>query len=294
MSGLESVSNRLPYWFRQEIPDGKALGMARFLSEFGIHTVCHEAKCPNTTLCFKKKHVTFLILGNKCTRNCKFCNVKKTEPDAINEDEPLQISRSVKILGLNYIVITSVTRDDLSDGGAAMFALAIKLIREANSNARVEVLIPDFQGKALSIKCVLDSGPFAVAHNMETVERLYSDLRPMANYQRSLGVLKKIKELNNGMITKSSLMLGLGETEKEIVDTMQDLRDNYCEVLTMGQYLAPSINHYPVKEFIEPRQFQKYREIALGLGFKAVLSGPLARSSYMAQELQREISLCTT
>ncbi len=282
--------NRLPSWFRQDIPDNKTLNLMRLFSEFAVHTVCREARCPNITYCFRNKKVTFMILGDTCTRNCKFCNVgtvlktgQKCPPE-VDLDEPHRISELVKLLGLNYVVITSVTRDDLEDGGAAQFARTIELIH----GIKVEVLIPDFCGKILNLECVLGTEPFVVAHNIETVRRLYSNLRPAADYELSLNVLSKIKELKPGIITKSSIMLGLGETEQEVIRTMQDLKNAKCDILTLGQYLAPSVNHYPVKEFISIEQFRKYQDTATAIGFKSVLSGPLVRSSYRAEEASKE------
>jgi len=284
--------NTLPAWFKQEIPDALTLERAKLLSEAHIHTVCQEAKCPNLSYCFKNLKFTFIILGDTCTRNCRFCGVKKTENKkflGIDLDEPLRLAKVIKKLGLDYAVITSVARDDLSDGGAKIFAKTIELIRQLNCRIKVEVLIPDFQGKISSLQCILDAKPNIVAHNIETVRRLYKDLRPKARYRLSLGVLRKIKKLNSSITTKSSLMLGVGEIEEEVIHTLEDLRNSGCDILTLGQYLAPSTKAYPVKEFISIKQFQKYQDIGLGLGFKKVLSGPRVRSSYQAEELYGEL-----
>ncbi len=274
--------NRLPLWFRQEIPDKITLERAQLLSESNVRTVCQEARCPNLSFCFKHQKFTFIILGDTCTRNCRFCAVGKTENKnlKLDEDEPWRIAKAVKDLGLNYVVITSVTRDDLADGGAKIFSQTIESIRGINSDIKIEVLIPDFKGSILSLKVVLAAQPHLVGHNIETIERLYKDLRPKANYRISLDILKKIKEIQPLFTTKSSIMLGLGETEEEVIKTIQDLLYSGCDILTLGQYLAPSPAHYPVKEFIGIEQFQRYRDIGLGLGFKSVLSGPLVRSSY--------------
>ena len=228
-----------------------------------------------------------MILGKSCTRNCNFCNVEKSLnlKLEVDLDEPKRIARAVKVLELKYVVVTSVTRDDLEDGGASQFVKVIESIRSVNKAIKVEVLIPDFQGNAEALKKVVQAGPFVLAHNLETVERLYSTIRPQANYRRSLRLLKKAKELAGGLITKSSLMLGLGEREEEVVAALKDLRAYGCDVVTLGQYLAPSLKHYPVKEFILPEQFRKYSAIGLDLGFKRVLSGPKVRSSYHAEEL---------
>jgi lipoic acid synthetase len=235
-----------------------------------------------------------MILGDICTRSCGFCGVNKTGTQVLTlkEDEPKRISQIVKLLGLEYVIITSVTRDDLADGGAAHFAKCIELIYDISRNIKVEVLIPDFQGKIASLKCVLDASPQVLAHNIETVRRLYKDLRPQAHYRLSLEILKKTKELQPAITTKSSIILGLGEAEGEVITALEDLRENQCDILTLGQYLAPSLNHYPVKEFISIEQFQKYYEIGMALGFKAVLSGPLIRSSYNAEDIYQEASLC--
>lgn len=303
--------NRLPAWFRQDIPDTSTLEKIHLLSKFNVHTVCQEARCPNLSYCFKNSRLTFMLLGDTCTRNCRFCAVspvrsKLSEATApplagtsngvslsadnlkdFDLDEPFRIREAVKRLGLNYVVITSVTRDDLQDGGAGIFAKTVELIRKDNPQAEVEVLIPDFGGKTESLKCVLDAHPDIIAHNLETVERLYKDLKPACDYRVSLGILKKIKELKPSMLTKSSLILGVGEKETEVIQTMRDLRNVSCDILTLGQYLAASKQNYPVKEFVSFEQFQRYREIGLNLGFKAVLSGPLVRSSYYAQELYK-------
>jgi len=282
---------RLPAWFKQEIPGEGALSRIRKLSSFNINTVCKEAKCPNLSHCFENGKLTFMILGDVCTRNCRFCGVKKAvgvEGLSVDSDEPKRLALAVKEFGINYAVITSVTRDDLKDGGAGQFVETIELIREALPGIKVEALIPDFRGEIPSLKSVLGACPTVVAHNMETVSRLYAELRPEASYRLSLNILGKIKELAPGINTKSSLMLGLGETEPEVIATMEDLRYNNCDVLTLGQYLAPSPGHYPVKEFISIEQFQDYKRIGISLGFKAVLSGPLVRSSYHAEEVYKE------
>ncbi|MDD2689205.1 MAG: lipoyl synthase [Candidatus Omnitrophica bacterium] len=286
-----NLTAKLPAWFKQELPDEKSLRMIRLLSEFGIKSVCQEARCPNLSSCFRNGKAAFLILGSICTRDCSFCAVNKAKNTGIlDEAEPERIRDLVRILGLNYVVITSVTRDDLPDAGANIFARSIELIHSLNGNIIVEVLIPDFQGKISSLKCVLDASPGVLAHNIETVNRLYPFLRPQANYLLSLTVLSKAKELRPDIDTKSSIMLGLGETEAEIIKTMQDLRANQCDILTLGQYLAPSIRHYPVKKFIGIEDFQRYQEIGRELGFKAIFSGPLVRSSYCAEQVYRSMA----
>ena len=284
--------NRLPSWFKQEIPEEVALSRMRLLAEFNVNTVCKQAKCPNQGLCFKNSRLTFMIMGDRCTRDCRFCAVNKTEnhsqPLPLDLEEPYRIAEAVKELGLNYVVITSVTRDDLEDGGAGIFAQTVELIHAVNKEIKIEVLIPDFGGKITSLQVIINSAPSVIAHNIETVRRLYEELRPHSNYEVCLEVLRKIKEIKPSLITKSSLMLGLGETEAEVVNTMDDLRFLGCDILTLGQYLAPSVGHYPVKEFVDVERFQKYCQLGRTLGFKAVLSGPLVRSSYQAEKVFRE------
>lgn len=279
------MRNRLPWWLKQEIPESIVLERLQLISEFNVHTVCQEARCPNLSFCFRQLKFTFMLLGDSCSRNCRFCGVNKSRDNRLTLDinEPYRISQIVKFFGLNYVVLTSVTRDDLIDGGAGIFARTIELIHKINRNIKVEVLIPDFGSRLSSLKCLVEAKPDVVAHNIETVKRLYKDLRPEAGYTLSLDILSRLKELKPELTTKSSLMLGLGETEKEVIETMEDLRDRQCDVLTLGQYLAPSIDHYPVFEFISPEQFQRYQDIGLSLGFKAVLSGPKVRSSYQAE-----------
>jgi len=282
---------KLPVWLNQEIPNEETFRLTAMLQESGVHTVCQEAHCPNVTHCFRNKLATFMILGKACTRNCSFCAVQKTESGSlfVDSQEPRRIAEVVKTLGLNYVVITSVTRDDLDDRGAGQFARAIESIRAVNRDIKIEVLVPDFQGNVSSLMLVLEARPYVLAHNIETVKRLYGEVRPQADYGRSIRVLSKAKEINCAIITKSSLMLGMGETEEEVIGAMQDLRDHHCDYLTLGQYLAPSDKHYPVKEFIHPEQFEEYRDIGIGLGFKAVFAGPKVRSSYHAQDLSREL-----
>lgn len=279
----------LPAWFKQELPDAEIFKRIKLLSQFKINTVCQQAKCPNLNHCFKKGELSLLILGDTCTRACRFCAVAKSENRALSVDkrEPQRIGRIARGLGLKYVVITSVTRDDLDDAGAGQFAATVRAVRRRNKNIKIEVLIPDFSGKSSRLKKIVDSKPQVIAHNLETVRRLSEELRPQAGYELSLGLLKNIKKLNSGMVTKSSLMLGLGETEAEVIAALKDLRSARCDILTIGQYLAPSNSHYPVSEFIEQGKFREYAKIALALGFKAVLSGPLVRSSYKAEDLYR-------
>jgi len=283
----------LPAWFKQEIPEPLALSKAKFISGFNVRTVCREAKCPNAGHCFKQNKMTFIILGGVCTRNCRFCAVDKITDNKklpLDIDEPRRIAEAVRALNTGYVVITSVTRDDLPDGGASVFAESVKLVRKINKDIKIELLIPDFKGSPVSLGIVLDASADVVAHNIETVKRLYGSLRPMADYRTSLEVIKFTKGNKPDIITKSSLMLGLGETGEEVIEAMKDLRYNKCDVLTLGQYLAPSLEHYPVKEFIDIKEFREYKRIGLGLGFLNVLSGPLVRSSYKAEEVFKEIA----
>jgi lipoyl synthase len=278
-----------PDWLRQEIPTAQCLENARRVGSAGICTVCVEAKCPNFPSCFKQGKLTFMILGPVCTRSCRFCAVCKSkgrlpEPD---KNEPRKIARAVKDQNLTYAVITSVSRDDLDDGGAKQFSATVKAIRLISPSVLVEVLIPDFQGKKESLKTVLEAPAEVIAHNIETVSRLYRHLRPEADYRRSLEVLCCLKRMNDSLLTKSSLMLGLSETEDEIINALKDLRACDCDILTLGQYLSPSTGHEPVREFISPEKFMFYREIALTMGFKAVLSAPLVRSSFEAEQTYR-------
>jgi lipoic acid synthetase len=286
--------NRLPIWFKQDIPDAATLEKIRLVSRLGVHTVCQEARCPNLNHCFHKSRLTFLILGDTCTRGCRFCAVKKSNNRVLplDLDEPMRVARVVKILGLKYVVITSVTRDDLADGGAMQFIRTIELIHDIDTDIKIEVLITDFSGNIASLKGIIKAHPAVIAHNLETVKRLYQEVRPRSDYQRSLDILSRIKEINTSLITKSSLILGFGESEEEVIQAMEDLNSRGCDILTLGQYLAPSLDCYPVKEFVSREQFQRYRRIGLALGFKAVLSEPLVRSSYQAEEAYREL-LCT-
>ena len=281
--------NRLPLWFRQNIPGNIALSRMLLLSELKVNTVCKEASCPNFADCFSNLRLTFMILGDICTRNCKFCGVEKSNAKLLDFDldEPGRIAGVVGKLGLKYVVLTSATRDDLEDGGASIFVRTIELIHALNKGIKVEVLIPDFKGKLDCIKRVLDAHPQVIAHNTETVKRLYGEIRPKADYELSLGVLREIKGVNPVSVTKSSLMLGLGEREEEVKLTLQDLRGVDCDIITLGQYLAPSQNHYPVQEFISWDKFTHYRQMSIALGFKVVLSGPLVRSSYRAEEVYK-------
>lgn len=289
--------NRLPPWLKQELPGALTRGTAESILKLGINTVCQQAICPNVNECFNRGQATFIILGKFCTRSCKFCNIANlsrgrcysygSTNKTIPKNEPRRIAEAVRLLGLSYVVITSVTRDDLDDGGAGQFESVIESIRSLKMDIKVEALVPDFQGSITGLKAVARAQPFVLAHNLEIVKRLYSRVRPEADYRRSLELLKRAKELNSGLITKSSFMLGLGESEDEVLGLMKDLRSHDCDIITLGQYLAPSSAHYPVKEFISPEQFQRYYYKGIDLGFRKVLSGPKVRSSYQAEELSK-------
>ncbi len=255
------------------------------LNRLSLHTVCQEAMCPNLFECFGKKTATFMILGKSCTRNCTFCNVHKGKPDPVDLHEPDHLVEAVKELGLNYIVITSVTRDDLPDGGASQFVRAIQKLHQFSDELLVEVLIPDFNGNHNALAEVVKAGPDVLNHNVETVPRLYPEVRPRADYQRSLVVLKRTKEINPKILTKSGIMVGLGEKKEEVLQVFHDLREADCSLLTIGQYLAPSRSHHPIVEYIHPDQFAFYEKKAYQMGFRGVASAPLVRSSHRAKEL---------
>ncbi|QZY53599.1 lipoyl synthase [Crassaminicella profunda] len=274
-----------PKWLKINLSEGRSLDYVKnLLNKYNLNTVCEEANCPNRMECFSKKTATFMILGNECSRNCKFCNVSHGKLQDVDLSEPENIANVAVELGLKHVVITSVTRDDLPDGGAGHFANVIKAIKSREKQIVVEVLIPDFQGDESALNKVVEAKPEIINHNIETVPRLYHKVRSMARYERSLEVLKNIKKMNDHIFTKSGIMLGLGEKKEEIMKVLKDLRGVRCDFLTIGQYLAPSAKHYPVVAYIKPETFEKYKEEALKLGFEFVASGPFVRSSYNAAE----------
>jgi len=280
------MNKRKPDWLRIKYrKNDQTEQVISLLKRLSLHTVCQEAMCPNLFECFNKKTATFMILGKNCTRNCTFCNVSKGNPDPVDDQEPDHILQAVKELGLKYVVVTSVTRDDLPDGGASQFIKVIKKLHDFSSNLLVEVLIPDFDGNREALKGVIKASPDVLNHNVETVPRLYPEVRPMADYNRSLNVLKTTKEIAPEMLTKSGIMLGLGEKEEEVLSIFSDLREAGCSMLTIGQYLSPSRNHHPIVEYIHPDKFAFYKEKACQMGFKGVASAPLVRSSHKAREL---------
>lgn len=280
------MKEKLPDWFARGITCGREyFQVLETLEELNLNTVCEEANCPNRGECYANGTATFLIMGDVCTRNCRFCAIEKRPPEDIDVFEPKRIAKAIKKLNLKYVVITSVTRDDLPDGGASHFEKTIRQIRWLNPAVKIEVLIPDFQGNFQSVKTVADAKPDVMSHNLETVPRLYRSVRPKAEYQKSLDILYWAKLIDPQIFTKSGLMLGLGETKEEIIAVMQNLRKIDCDFLTLGQYLSPSANHLKVERFIPPEEFEILKETALGLGFKAVASAPLVRSSYLAERL---------
>lgn len=257
------------------------------LVDLNLNTVCQEAHCPNRLECFGNHTATFMILGDHCSRNCTFCAVAFGPQDPPNPDEPRRVAEAVSHLGLKYVVLTSVTRDDLSDGGAAHFATTIRAIREIGDEISVEVLVPDFQGSAQALATVLAAEPAVLNHNVETVPRLYPAVRPQADYERSLQLLAEVKRLTPDTVSKSGFMVGLGEKREEVSSLMRDLREVGCDLVTIGQYLRPSKDHHPVVEYIPPNIFQTYKIEAQSLGFLGVASGPYVRSSYHAEKLYR-------
>lgn len=277
-----------PSWIKVRLPSNPVFFSTKALiSDLRLHTVCESAQCPNRWECWSQGTATFMIAGDRCTRACGFCAVTTAKPFALEEDEPQRVAEAVKRMKLKHVVITAVARDDLKDGGANHFGLVIAAIRKTDPMIVIEVLVPDFHAEDSSIQTVLDAGPEIYNHNMETVERLTPVVRSRAKYRTSLRVLRRAKELSSrgrGVVTKSGIMLGLGETEPEIFQTMDDLREVGCQVLTMGQYLRPSPQHLPVVEYITPEQFDLYGEIARKKGFEHVASGPLVRSSYHAAD----------
>ena len=279
---------RLPDWIRTRSRTDNH-ETKNLLRRHNLSTVCEEARCPNRGECFAKPTATFMILGSNCTRNCGFCSVKSERPAAVDANEPENVAEAAAEMGLRYIVITSVTRDDLPDGGAGQFAKTICAVRKRMSRVKIEVLTPDFQGDIQALKTVLEAGPDVFNHNIETVKRLYPVVRPAADYERSLFMLRQSKEIAPDIFTKSGLMLGLGETSDEIVAVLRDLRKVACDFVTIGQYLRPTKTNLPVVEYILPEIFEDFRIKALDMGFKYAASGPLVRSSMNAEEMYEHV-----
>ncbi len=278
---------RLPEWLRRQVPATGGVGFTRELvSEFGLETICESGKCPNRTECWTRRTATFMVLGEVCTRPCGFCAVPRGKPEAPAADEPQRLAEACARLGLRHVVITSVTRDDLPDGGAEHFRLCVEAVR-ARTGATIEVLTPDFEADPVAIDTVLRSSPDVFNHNLETVSRLQRAVRRKAQYQISLKVLDHVKKARPDIRTKSGLMLGLGETTEEVIETLSDLRSVGCDLVTLGQYLQPSARHLPVVRYLHPSEFDELGRIARSLGFADVASGPFVRSSYHADEMAR-------
>lgn len=276
---------RLPHWLKKKIPDLKAIkNMEKMLRDHNLHTVCESALCPNLGECFKDRTTTFMILGDICTRNCSFCAVEKGKPLPIDENEPKNIAKAANLLKLSHVVITSVTRDDLEDGGANQFVDCIKEIKRIKPNPSIEVLIPDFSGNFNNLNMVLAYFPDVLNHNIETVSRLYPEIRPGADYNISLRILEKAKNYSKNIVVKSGFMVGLGEKWDEILDLLKDLSNTGCDIVTIGQYLQPSKNHTPIYKFYNPDEFVDLKQVALNMGIKYVESGPFVRSSYKASD----------
>lgn len=288
MENNNPICIKKPAWLRRKLPSGPEYEKVRSLiHDQHLHTVCQEAQCPNQFECFSKRTATFLILGSRCTRNCRFCSIEAGPSGPPDPDEPERVARAARRMNLKYVVVTSVTRDDLPDGGAGMFADTIQALKETIEGVKVEVLIPDFQGDEKALETVLRAGPNVLNHNVETVRRLYSKVRPEADYDRSLELIRRVKKISSDIPSKSGIMLGLGETIAEIQQTIRDLFQADCRILTLGQYLQPSRAHLPVARFVPPGEFEQLREFAIDTGITKVASGPFVRSSYHAGELYK-------
>lgn len=282
MESGKQNTRRLPRWMKMQMPKGESYSKVKnIVQHHKLHTICTSGNCPNIGDCWNRGTATFMILGDICTRSCKFCGVKTGKPLPPDPDEPMRVAESVRLMNIKHCVITSVDRDDLDDGGAAFWAETIKTIKKVNPETTIETLIPDFDGVKELINKIIEAKPEVISHNLETVERLTSQIRTRAKYRRSLEVIKIIAE--SGVVAKSGIMLGLGETEEEIIQTMDDLLAVGCKVLTLCQYLAPTLDHIPVKEYVTPEKFEEYKQIGLKKGFRFVESSPLVRSSYHAE-----------
>ncbi len=279
------VRPRLPEWFKVPMPGGSNYRQLKHLMRSSdLHTVCEEARCPNIGDCWERRSATFMILGDICTRACRYCAVTTGRPTGLDLGEPVRLAAAVKRMNLNYCVITSVNRDDLADGGALIFAMCIRQIRKELPNCRVEVLIPDFEGSDLALRRVLEARPAVLNHNIESVRQIFPKVRPKGDYELSLRLLQRSKEIAPDIPTKSGIIVGMGESAAAVVETMKDLRAVDCDLLTIGQYLRPSKDHLPIDRFYTPSEFSKLAAVGRELGFKHVASGPLVRSSYHADE----------
>jgi len=283
--------NHHPQWLKKRLYFNDSFFETKnIISGHSVNTVCESARCPNMSECYSRKFATFMMLGRACTRTCAFCSVKKTETEPVDIGEPGRIAGCVGRLGLRYVILTSVTRDDLEDGGSSQFVKAVYSVRNVSRETIIELLIPDFAGDANSIKAAVLSGADIIGHNIETVKRLYPVVRKEADYSRSLEVLKTIKEINPEVITKSAILAGMGEREGEIIHAMEDLRAAGCDILAIGQYLRPSETNHPVDRFVAPEEFDRLRRSGIALGFKNVSAGPFVRSSYLAEEAFSAVS----
>lgn len=281
---------RLPPWIRTTLPEASAASRIHIRTYAkGLATVCKEARCPNRARCSENGTATFLILGDRCTRNCSFCAVSHGVPLPVSADEPLLVAGSVLSLGLKHAVITSVTRDDLPDGGASVFADTVRAIRASSAGTTIEILVPDFQGSGAALQAVIDSRPDVINHNLETVPRFYPLVRQKASFERSLRLLERVRERAPHIITKSGIMVGLGENRGELIELFHDLARAGCGVLTIGQYLQPTPSHHPVQRFLHPAEFEELRDLAFDAGIRKVMSGPLVRSSYNAGGILMEL-----
>jgi len=283
MRNMRNDPMRKPDWLKVRLPNTVEFKrVKRVLAAYNLHSVCQEARCPNITDCFHSGTATFLILGNICTRNCRYCNIQSGIPNGIDEEEPERLARAVRELDLQYIVITSVTRDDLPDGGAGIFARCIRLLRSEHPGCKIEVLIPDFRGNRDALDLIIDLRPDVINHNMEVVRPLFTKIRPQGNYNISLEILRQIHEHEGNIATKSGFMIGLGEKWEDILELINDLADINCERLTIGQYQQPTRDNWPVRKYYHPDEFSELKQIAYQMGFTSVESGPLVRSSYHA------------
>lgn len=279
------AQRRLPPWLKVKMPGGRNfIELKNMLNEGGLNTVCEEAHCPNIGECWDRKSATFMILGDICTRACSYCAVTSGTPGKVDLEEPIRVAESVEKMGLRYAVLTSVDRDDLPDGGSFIFAQSIRQIRKRQPDCKVEVLIPDFQGDWDALAALMDSRPNTLNHNIETVRRVFTRVRPKGDYDLSLELLAKVKQIQSDAVTKSGMMVGLGETWDEILDTMRDLRSVDCDLLTIGQYLRPSAKHATLAKWYTPDEFDELKREGESMGFASVASGPLVRSSYHAEE----------
>jgi lipoic acid synthetase len=279
-------TSEFPDWIKNKLSRKKqADNLKSLLKSKNLHTVCEEAKCPNIGECFSRGIATFLIMGNICTRNCGFCSISKGVPEPLDESEPVHLARQVKKMNLKHVVLTSPNRDDLDDGGAAFFAETVKKIKKINLSTTVEVLIPDFKGEPSSLETVIYSGIDVLNHNIETVKRLYPRVRPVADYERTLGILRKASVRSSGFYVKSGFMVGLGERRQEVEELLEDLKSTGCSILTVGQYLRPTLKQLPVERYVHPDEFKEIENQAYNIGFDYVISGPLVRSSYRAEEV---------